>query len=66
VNVLQKKGSTTRIYSEAIEGYLMAKPLPPLQCQGLLMSGLEGNTAVGRWGEALSAVIRRLLAVASE
>jgi len=66
VNVFLKKSSTTWIYSEAIEGYLMAKALPPPQCQGLLMSGLEGNTAVGRQGETLSAVIGRLLAVASE
>lgn len=50
VNVFLKKGSTTWIYSEAIEGYLMAKPLPPPQWQGLLMSGLEGNTVVGRLG----------------
>jgi len=65
VNVFLKNGSTTWIYSEAIEGYLMAKPLPPPQWQGLLMSGLEGNTVVGIQGEALSAVIHRLLSVAS-
>jgi hypothetical protein len=41
VNVFLEKGSTTWIYSEAIEGYLMAKPLPPPQCQGLLLSGLR-------------------------
>jgi len=63
--VSKKKGSTAWIYSEAIEGYLMAKPLPPPQCQWLLMSGLEGNTTVGRRGEALSAVSHRLLSVAS-